>query len=182
MGLREWLLLGSLFTASALAGCASGQASPAPARADLKVVDLEGAPHDLDAALARGEAVALVFWQTWCPSCAGEAPVIVEAQRQHAGRIHFFGVVPGRDADVDDAEVARVRAAWGYTFPQVRDRDLSLSRRFEVKGTPTIVVLGAGGAVRYTGHRPPEDWGALAGAPFECEGGVCPMPVAEERP
>jgi thiol-disulfide isomerase/thioredoxin len=176
MRLRDCVLVGVV----ALAGCAGGQVAPAPARVDLKVVDTDGASHDLDAALARGEAVALVFWQTWCPSCAGEAPRIVEAQQQHADRIHFVGVVPGRDADVDDAEVARVRAAWGYQFPQVRDRDLSLTRRFEVQGTPSIVVLGAGGAVRYSGHRAPDDWAALAGAPFACEGGVCPLPPAEE--
>lgn len=178
MRLRDWVLIGAV----ALAGCASGEAAPAPARADLKVFDTSGEAHDLDAALARGEAVALVFWQTWCPSCAGEAPAIVAAQRQHADRIRFFGVIPGRDADVDDAEVARVRAAWGYEFPQVRDRDMSLTRRFGVQGTPSIVVLGAGGVVRYSGHRPPDDWGAFAGTPLECEGGVCPLPSAEERP
>lgn len=177
MRLREWFLVGAVV----VTGCASGQVAPAPVRTELKVVDTDGAPHDLDAALARGEAVALVFWQTWCPSCAGEAPAIVEAQRLHADRLRFLGVVPGRDADVDDAEVARVRAAWGYTFPQVRDRDLSLSRRFGVTGTPSIVVLGAGGAVRYSGHRPPDDWAPFAGTPVACEGGVCPLPVAEEE-
>lgn len=176
MTLRDVLLTGLL----ALVGCTSSEV--APARADLKVVDLSGATHDLDATLGRGEAVALVFWQTWCASCAGEAPAIVEAQRQYADRIHFVGVVPGRDADVDDAEVARVRAAWGYEFPQVRDRDMALSRRFGVTGTPSIVVLGAGGVVRYSGHRPPEDWAGLAGTPFACEGGVCPLPAADEKP
>jgi len=178
MHLREWFLVVALV----VSGCASAEVAPAPARTDLKVVDTDGGAHDLDAALARGEAVALVFWQTWCPSCAGEAPAIVEAQREHADRIRFFGVVPGRDADVDEAEVARVRAAWGYAFPQVRDRDMSLTRRFGVQGTPSIVVLGAGGAVRYSGHRPPEDWGPLGGTPFGCEGGVCPLPTGEDRP
>lgn len=166
-----------LVTVLGLGACAAPQ--PAPARADLKVVDLAGETHDLDAALARGEAVALVFWQTWCTSCAGEAPAIVEARQRHGERLRFVGVVPGRDADVDDAEVARVRDAWGYDFPQVRDRDLSLTRRFGVTGTPTIVVLGPGSAVRYTGHRPPDDWKALEGAPISCEGGVCPLPGGE---
>jgi FAD:protein FMN transferase len=161
----------------ALAACAAPGPAPPPAR-ELKVVDTDGVAHDLDAALARGEAVALVFWQTWCGSCAQEAPAIVEAQRAHGARLRFVGVVPGRDDVVDDAEVARVRAAWGYAFPQVRDRDLALSRRFGVEGTPTIVVLGEGGAVKYSGHRPPPDWAPLLGAPVEaeCEGGVCPMP------
>jgi thiol-disulfide isomerase/thioredoxin len=167
-----------------LAACAASPPSSPPAQtAGLRLVDTDGHPQDLDAALARDEAVAFVVWQTWCHSCASEAPAIAEAARRHGGRLRFVGVIPGKDADVDPAEVASVRSAWGYAFPQVRDPDLSLCKRLGVKGTPTIVVLGRGGAVRYDGHRAPADWAALEGAPVasvsSCEGGVCPLP---ERP
>ncbi len=175
-----------------LAACAAGPDAPPPASAPvqtagLRLVDTDGHPQDVDAALARDEAVAFVVWQTWCHSCAEEAPAIAEAARRHAGKLRFVGVVPGKEADVDPAEVARVRTAWGYDFPQVRDPDLSLCARLGVKGTPTIVVLGRGGAVRYTGHRPPADWKALEGAPVAaddpaCPGGVCPLPPATKGP
>jgi len=128
------------------------------------VRDLGGAAHDLGAALGQGQAVALIFWQTWCKACAKEAPAVVTAARSHGDTIQFVGVVSGPDQYVDDAEVARVAGEWGYAFPQVRDRDLALTRQFSVMSTPTIVVLGPGGRVAYQGRVPPDDWSALAGS------------------
>lgn len=127
------------------------------------VHDLKGTAHDLGAELSRGRAVALVFWQTWCKACAKEAPAVVAAARAHRDVIQFVGVVSGPDRYVDDAEVARVAGKWGYTFPQVRDHDLALARRFGVAATPMIVVLGSGGQVGYRGRLPPDDWIAAAG-------------------
>ena len=178
---RLLLALAPLFL---LAACATSPTPSTPVQTSgLHLVDTDGHLQDLDAALARDEAVAFVVWQTWCHSCASEAPAIAEAARRHGDRLRFVGVIPGDPADVDLAEVVSVRSAWGYAFPQVRDPDLSLCARLGVKGTPTIVVLGRGGAVRYDGHRPPADWAALAGAPVapvtSCEGGACPLP---ERP
>jgi thiol-disulfide isomerase/thioredoxin len=169
-----------------VAGCASapdgGERLPPEAR--LRLPDTAGREHDVDAALGRGETVALVAWQTWCPSCRGEAPEVVEAARRHGDAIRFFGLVPGKPGTVDDREVEATAAAWGYAFPQLRDRDLAACRALGIEGTPTIVVLGPDRAVRYRGHRSPADWGALRGAPLgstapvgsDCPGGVCPLP------
>ena len=55
-------------------------------------------------------------------------------------------------------------ATFDLPYPQVRDRDLFLTRRFDVKGTPTLVVIGAEG-VLYEGHGPPEDWNTVVGNP-----------------
>ena len=45
-------------------------------------------------------------------------------------------------------------------YPQVRDRDLALTDTFDVRGTPTVVVIGLDGAVAYRGHELP-DWEAF---------------------
>ncbi|MGE0710623.1 MAG: TlpA family protein disulfide reductase [Planctomycetota bacterium] len=182
-----------------LSGCAAGPGTPERAPAELRLAgtDTDGQARDYDAALARGESVALVFWQTWCESCRDEAPLVAAAARAERGRIHFVGVVPGAAARVDPAEVARVRAAWGYAFPQLRDPELTISRALGVHGTPTIVVVGQDRLVRFSGHRAPEDWTSLRGVAFDpaaeassgarpatpgaageaCEGGVCPLPA-----
>jgi hypothetical protein len=49
------------------AACAAPQPTLAPdvTTTPLVVTDMEGETHDLDAALAGGEAVALIFWQSW---------------------------------------------------------------------------------------------------------------------
>jgi len=179
----------SLTLLTLLFGCQSGGApSSRPERISTEVrlsaQDRGGATQDIDAALARGERVALVFWQTWCESCQDEAPGIAAAVEAEGSRIRFVGVVPGSRETVKEEEVSATAKAWGYTFPQVRDHDLAWSRALGVRGTPTIVVLGEGREVLYREHRPPANWSAFAGPALmgtkdpglECEDGVCPLP------
>lgn len=128
----------------------------------LELVDMDGAPADVRASLAAGRAVALVFWQSWCGSCLQEAPALARAAREQAGRIDFVGVVPGPDSSVDEAAVRARVAELGLPYPQVRDRDLALTRAFRVEGTPTIILLeGEAPRVTWRGHRPPASWDAF---------------------
>lgn len=165
--MRTTRLLALLLACAApLAGCgstgASGEAAAlAPVTEALVIVDRDGGSHDVQAALREGRPVALVFWQSWCKSCLEEAPGLAAAARELDGRLDFVGVVPGPDASVDEAALDAAIARFGLPYPQVRDRDLALTERFAIEGTPTIVVLGAGGRVVYRGHRAPEDWAAL---------------------
>ena len=60
--------------------------------------------------------------------------------------------------------VREVAEGFALPYPQVRDRDLALTRRFEVEGTPTVLVLGPDGRLLYRGHAPPESWFSLVEA------------------
>ena len=174
MDLLKSTLLASL---ALVAGCASSTAkSPVPTLPEegaapvaaatqvaLRVTDMDGGEHDLSAIAQDGTPVVLVFWQTWCASCRKEAPELIAATRQYEGKLAFFGVVPGPEAAVDDAEVRRVAKAQKSPWPQVRDRDLFLTKHFKVDGTPTIVVVGEGGVVLYHGHQAPASWDDVAG-------------------
>ncbi len=155
------LVVGICACSSPAAGNEPDADSLAPVTGPLVVVDRAGTSHDVQASLRAGRPVALVFWQSWCKSCLEEAPGLAAAARELDGRLQFVGVVPGPDASVDEAALDAAIARFELPYPQVRDRDLSLTRRFEIEGTPTIVVLGAGGQVVYRGHRAPEDWAAL---------------------
>ena len=139
--------------------------NPSPAgkaSGGLGFKDMAGKLHDVDSVLEQGHAVALVFWQTWCKPCLREMPDLVKANRRHSPRIRFYGIISGPDKDVDEAKVKKIVARLGVGYPQVRDRDLRLSRGFEVGGTPTIIILGSGGSILYRGHRPPDNWNAFA--------------------
>ncbi len=144
-------LAATLLFAASLAGAGE---SPDP----LVLTDMEGTALDVDAELASGRNVVLVFWQTWCGPCKREAPHLAEAARTHAEALRFVGVVSGTDRDVDDAKVRKYVDTYGLPYPQVRDRDLALVRRYEVKGTPTILILGPDRAILYRGAVPPDDW------------------------
>lgn len=124
----------------------------------LLLKDMDGKTHDADAMLAAGKPVVLVFWQTWCSSCKREAPELADAVEQYGESMQFFGVVSGPDHIVDDAKVRKVAKDWHHPQPQVRDRDLALTKRFNVRGTPVIIVLGLEGRILFRGYRLPDDW------------------------
>ena len=141
----------------------------APAHADESVTDswtltdMKGVAHDVDATIAGGKNVVLVFWQTWCGPCKREAPKLAIAATDHSKGLAFFGVISGSDRDVDDKKVLAYVQKYKLPYPQIRDRDIVLTRHYEVIGTPTIIVLGPGREVLYRGSHPPDDWKALEG-------------------
>ena len=150
--------------ALAFTGCAAAPPPPAealPAEVSFALETLEREPLDLAPTLAAGTPVAFVFWQEWCPPCAQEAPHVVEAVAAHGDDLRFVGVVPGADADVDEAKVRAKRDAWCYTFPQIRDRDESLTQALGVTATPTLVVVTPDRRVVYREHALPRDWAGL---------------------
>jgi thiol-disulfide isomerase/thioredoxin len=159
-----------LVAACALAACSSTPSAPAPASGSstarapaLHATATDGRDVDIDAALKSGRTVVLVFWQTWCASCLAEAPQLAAASRAHPDELLFVGVVPGPDGTVDEEELARLVKRFDLPYAQIRDRDLSWSRAFDVRGTPTLIALRADGSAGWRDRRPPADWSALHG-------------------
>ena len=124
----------------------------------FRVQDMDGQQHDFQTILDNGQSIALDYWQTWCAACRREAPQLAKAAEQCKGSIQFFGVVSGTDEFVDDEKVRDFVERAELNYPQIRDRDLTLTAAFQVKGTPTIVVIGEGGSILYRGHHTPDDW------------------------
>lgn len=148
---------GGLLLASAVFS-ASCSTAPAPSPAQdvdhrgAVFVDVDGVDHTL------AGATVFVFWQPWCAACREEAPAAVAASAAMAGEVAFVGVVSGPDEAVDQALFEKSVDELGLSYPQVRDRDLALTKRFDVRATPTVVVVGGDGHVRYRGSKLPSDW------------------------
>jgi hypothetical protein len=83
---------------------------------------------------------------------------LVRDANELEGLARFVGVVSGPDDRVDEGAVRDRVEEYEMPYPQVRDRDLSLSRRFGVDSTPTLIVLGEGGRVIYRGKGAPAAW------------------------
>ena len=152
-------LLGGVLSCSSPPESATKEVRSTP-EFEWRLEDLSGATLDLQADLAQGKKIALVYWQTWCKSCRSEAPELVEAYRQHSDAFRFVGIVPGGTDVVDPASIRETAADWGLAWPQVQDTTLALTNAYRVEGTPTILVLGEGGKVLYRGVHPP-DWSSL---------------------
>lgn len=128
---------------------------PVGTRVDLglSLADAAGARHDLGAV---GGPKVLAFWQTWCQPCLREAPRLASAAQRNPS-FAFYGVVSGNERFVDAAEVREVSDRLGLPYPSLLDRELALTGRCGVTGTPTILVVDEAGVIRYRGHSLPED-------------------------
>ncbi len=91
------------------------------------VVDAADATFDLE---AKAAPIVLVdLWAPWCGPCRFVSPILEELAREHAGRL----------------KVVKVNV----------DHNPALSRRFEARSIPTMVVLKDGLVVdRIVGARP----------------------------
>jgi thiol-disulfide isomerase/thioredoxin len=154
---RSLLLLPILI--SGLVSCGSTEAVEANSMsAPLVLQDRDGAQHDVQQILRGGEAVTLVFWQTWCESCRAEGPGLARDAEFLKGRARFFGVVSGSAEEVDELKLSTATAEMGLRYPQVRDTDGALAERFGIFETPTILVFGSDGRQLYRGRSAPENW------------------------
>jgi thiol-disulfide isomerase/thioredoxin len=121
--------------------------------------DVAGGSVVIGDELGTGKRVTLVFWQAWCAPCRAEAPQLAAASRKYPN-LEIIGVVSGPDESVDAALLQSTIVELALPYRNVRDRALDLTHAFDVRGTPTIVVLGPKGEVLYRGHESP-DWDKL---------------------
>ncbi|MFT4516099.1 MAG: thiol-disulfide isomerase/thioredoxin [Planctomycetota bacterium] len=153
--------LGRVVAAGAVllaASCASpGDVAPAPSNhTGLQFVDDSGTSHVLG-----GRAATFVFWQPWCAACREEAPTAVAASVELADSMSFYGVVSGPDGSVDEDLYLKSIDELGLSYPQIRDKDLALTKRFSVTKTPTIIVIDSAGQLRFKGSHMPENLASM---------------------
>lgn len=125
--------------------------------------ELYGDMLAVDQSFDAGKYVTLVYWQPWCETCLTDGPWIEIAKQKYADRIDFYGVVAGEDQTPNNADLKATVEDLGLTYPQIRDRDGSWSRRFEIIATPTFLVFSPSGTLRYRGRHMPGNWDELIG-------------------
>ena len=121
---------------------------------DFSVRTLGG--DQLSRASLSGKPMLLVFWNTWCATCASELPRLnLMAQKFGPGRLTVLAVNTG----LNDTE-GKARAYWkkyGYTFPAGYDHSFNMGESFRVIGVPTVILVDAQGFVRYSHTSMPRD-------------------------
>ena len=106
--------------------------APAPA---LRRPDLEGRLIDLSA--LRGMPLALFFWNPGCHHCQALLPELL-AFEQRRDRPRLLVVSRGP---------AEMNKQLGFRSPIVSDDDREIARMFDVKGTPSAVLIDQFGIV-----------------------------------
>jgi tetratricopeptide (TPR) repeat protein len=101
--------------------------------------------------LKQAPATVFVFGSTTCPCADRYNGRVAELAAELAPRgARFFQVFSGEEAERE--AVRRYVASRKITLPVVTDRSRALAARFGAKVTPTAVVLGSDGRVRYRGR------------------------------
>lgn len=105
---------------------------------------LDGEPFELSA--YRGDVVLLNVWATWCEPCKQEMPELQALHARHAAD-GFTVIGVSADSHRLAAEVRRLVAQFGLTYPNVHDARNTVSQIFKVHGYPTSVLIGRDGGM-----------------------------------
>jgi peroxiredoxin len=98
------------------------------------------------AADAHGRAAVIVFWASWCTSCAQEAPAFERLYDSAEGH----GRVVGVDwSDPETWEARKFVRRYGWTFPNLRDAHGLVGDDYGLgAGLPDTFVVSAQGRIR----------------------------------
>lgn len=119
--------------------------TPAP-RLVLKTID--GDTIDLGALYGK-KAVYLKFWATWCVPCRQQMPHFEHVYENAGPDIAVIAIDVGFNDSIE--AVRDYRKKLGISMPIVFD-DGHLGVAFHVRVTPTHIIIGDDGRIRYVGH------------------------------
>ncbi len=89
---------------------------------------------------ARGKALVVNVWASWCGPCRVEAPLLARASRRYS-QVRFLGI-DSKDSDgAGRSFVARYR----LPYPNLFDPDGAIADNLRVRGFPTTVVFNRAG-------------------------------------
>ncbi len=119
--------------------------STAP-RLALKTID--GDAIDLGDLYGK-KAVYLKFWATWCVPCREQMPHFEHVYETAGPDLAVIAIDVGFNDSIE--AIRTYRKKLGITMPIVFD-DGRLGNAFHLRVTPTHIVIGRDGRVRYVGH------------------------------
>ncbi|MCL4464150.1 MAG: TlpA family protein disulfide reductase [Firmicutes bacterium] len=119
-------------------GLSVGQAAP-----EFTLNDFEGNPVSL--ADLRGKVVLLNFWSAACPPCREKMPTLQQVYEDLQARGFTVLAINVNDR-LQDAQ--KYLSDNGYTFPALKDADLTVARMYAVTGIPKTLMLDRSGIIR----------------------------------
>jgi len=122
----------------------SGASEEPLAPPDFRLASLDGGligPSDF-----AGEVVLIEFWATWCGPCRLQARFFEELHTELNGKgVHFLAI----DAGEDEAKVREFVNETPFPYPVLLDPEDTLSRRYNIYGLPTVMIVDRQGKISY---------------------------------
>jgi len=141
------LILAMIFSVSSLNALTQGQIAP-----NFTAETLSGKKVSLEQFKGK-KVVWLTFWATWCPYCKKEIPALKELQKKYGEKVEILAINIGVNDSVEKAS--------DYKFEHDLPYDVifsnEITRQYEVRGTPTQIVIDGQGRIVYQGTRVPKN-------------------------
>lgn len=121
------------------------QGKPAP---DFTLPVLGDEEKTVQLSAQQGNAIAIVYWGSFCPGCKKLLPVVQrwnDDARLAAKGLRIVTVNSGRDRDDRAKQFIEDNK---YTFAVLKDAQGEFHDSYLVRGTPTVVIVGRDGNVR----------------------------------
>ncbi|WP_028583611.1 TlpA family protein disulfide reductase [Desulfogranum mediterraneum] len=116
--------------------------------------DMDGKTINMDEIIGK-KPVMLVFWASWCPSCKTEVPKVNRLKEQYQSQgMEFIGINIGFNDSLKRARKFIKKTKMDY--PVVFDSSNDITKRYLVRGVPTIIVADSEGIVQYKHYGVPE--------------------------
>lgn len=93
----------------------------------------------------EGKAVLVVFWAPWSMPCRKVIPDLNSLQKKFADKLVVVGLSSESESAVEDA-------ATSAQFPLAVDTKSRLRNDAGITSVPCVMLMDAGGVVRYQGH------------------------------
>jgi len=141
------IILAMIFSISSLSAVEPGQMAP-----NFTTTTLSGKQISLEQFKGK-KAVWLVFWATWCPYCHKEIPALKELHKKYGDKVEIIAVNIGVNDSIERAKEYQKK----YELPYDIIFSTEITQQYQVRGTPTQVVIDAQGRVVFKGTRVPSE-------------------------
>ena len=118
--------------------------------AELASIPLFDAAAGHVVSVPGGRALKLfVFLSPECPLCQNYSLTLNRLHRQYAGRVNFFGIVPGKTWKATD--ITAFETKYHVSYPVWLDRSFEFTHSLHASATPEVILLTPAGVLIYKG-------------------------------
>jgi thiol-disulfide isomerase/thioredoxin len=100
-------------------------------------------------AVHSGQPILFVFLSPECPLCQNYTVVLNKLDRQYAGKIKIYGIIPGKT--YGKAEITDFVQKYKINYLLMADSSLRLSRYLKASTTPEAILLSSDDELIYKG-------------------------------
>ena len=107
-----------------------------------KLLDSDG--KEVSSKVLNNKIIGIYFSAQWCPPCRHFTPSLVEFRDKNKQDFEVVFVSSDRSAKDQLAYMKKYKMKW-YTIPHGSDAAKNLSKKYEVRGIPSLVIVDAKG-------------------------------------